>query len=422
MSKKKSIVILSFAAALILGLGIYSVYSGRRLRNYRRAAEHAAQLAFEETVEAVDSMSDTIRKSPYATDGAMCGRICSQVYADARAAEAAMSTLPFATQELEQLSAYLNQAGDYAYTMCSGAAENGFTGEQIRELTELAESASSLSGSLEELRRGYHEGSFIMDSREKSLRNIGAGREAGKISGEMLRFESEFPKRANLSYDGIYSDRLPKTGGSRLSDAEMLAMAADFAGVSPAELKLSYEFEGTDGRKCYSSGDMQLCLGPKGVEGMNRSRLVPEKKLSLDEAEKKAEEFLEKHHIDDLLLTESGESGNVANFKFACVQDDAVCLDSFVKLAVAMDDGSVLNYNAADCCRDRIDARWTVDADEAAAKTPENLSLENIRKVIIHSPGGENTACYELKCTDTGKNQIKIYINAETGKQADIVL
>ena len=203
--RKAAIVLGTYALALIAVLGIFSYMSSSRLADYRLAARYSAQEALEETVTAVSHMSGALKKSVYATDAGMRAKICAQVYADALAAEAAMSTLPFATQELEQISGYLNQVGDYAYTLCaSAAAEGGFTGDEAENLAKLSALAASLTDSLSELQRSYHNGSIEMDSGETRLQNIGLDPSTGKVSTELLRYESEFPRRASMDYDGRY--------------------------------------------------------------------------------------------------------------------------------------------------------------------------------------------------------------------------
>lgn len=421
-SKKLRIVLGIYACALIIVLGIFSFAGWRNLGSYRRAAKYSAQEAFEETVTAIDHMSGTLRKSLYATDGSMSAKICAQVYADALAAEAAMSTLPFATQELEQLSGYINQVGDYAYTLCSEAAGDGFTDEQAANLAKLSGLADGLASSLRELQVSFHNGTVIMDSSEQSLRNVGVDTSAGKISTELLRYEAEFPRRASLEYDGKYGAKAAESGGKQLSDAEKLAVAARFAGVSPGEVKLAYDYDGEGGRKCYSAGDMLICIGPSGVESMGRSRLVSEGRISLEKAQEIAAEFLEKHGYKDMALISAGGSDTVAQLKYASTQDGALCLDNFIKLSIALDDGSVYSFNAGSYSPEKCQARWDISEAQAEDTLPDGLTLNDVRKVIVRSDGQQDLACYELDCSDGSGGDVKIYVNAVTGRQADIVI
>ena len=366
-------------------------------------------------------MSAALKKSVYATDGGMCAKICSQVYADALAAEAAMATLPFSTQELEQISGYINQVGDYAYTLCAAAAPEGFTDEQAENLASLSTLAEGLSASLRELHTGFHNGSVTMDSSELSLRNVGTDTGEERISAELLRFESEFPRRAELEYDGRYGvNDESGAAGKKLSDAEKLAMAASFAGVSPAEVRLAYDYEGVEGRKCYGAGDMLVCVGPRGVESMGRSRLISESRISAEKAQEIAFSYLENHGFMDMTLIAAEEGGGTARMKFASTQDGALCLDNFVRISVALDDGSIYAFNAESYSPDAVEAEWDISEQQALSALPESLTAADVKKVVIQSDGGRSMGCYEHDCTTSDGGEVKIFVDAVTGRQAEI--
>ena len=38
------------------------------------------------------------------------------------------------------------------------------------------------------------------------------------------------------------------------------------------------------------------------------------------------------------------------------------------------------------------------------------------------SPGGSSVPCYELKCSDEKGREVKLYINAVTGLQQEIII
>lgn len=424
--RKAAIVLGTYALALIAVLGIFSYISSSRLSRCRLAARYSAQEALEETVTAVSHMSAALKKSVYATDAGMRAKICAQVYADALAAEAAMSTLPFATQELERISGYLNQAGDYAYTLCASAgAEEGFTDEETENLTRLSSLAASLAQSLTELQRGYHNGGIEMDSGETRLQNIGLDPSAGRVSTELLRCESEFPRRASMDYDGRYgaaAQQEESAGAKKLSDAEKLAMAAGFAGVSPAQIRLAYDYEGTDGVKCYAAGDALVVVDDGGVKSMGRSRLVSEARITDERAQQLAHDFLESHGYKDMTLIAAERAGGMARMKFASTQDGALCLDNFVTLSVALDDGAVCAFNAESYSAGRCDVTWSITETEAMSGVPEGLEITDVRRVIVRTEGRRDVGCYELLCTAPDGAEVAIYVDAVTGLQNEIVV
>lgn len=421
MSKKLKTVLATYVSAAVIVLGLCTWVEHNSLADYRLAAKYSSGRAFEETVGAVDGLSRALEKSVYATDGGMCSRICSEAYANALAAETAMSTLPFSTQELEQIAAFLNVAGDYAYTLSRQTSQDGFTQEQIETLTEMSGTAAALAESLRSLQGSVNGGDVIMDSREARLMNVGLDDEAEKLSARLLQYEAEFQPMAEFVYDGKFSPQDEEESFGRLDEQEMLAMAAEFAGVTQEELKKEYDYQGEDGRSSYSARGITICVSPAGVESMSQSRLVGESVLSLEEAEALAETFLKERGFEDLELDSAGINGAVAVMRFVKLENGAACLDDTLSISVALDDGSIYSFNAVNYSSGETGAEWTVDQEEAEQALPESLSVADSRKVILKSPGGQDLACYEFSCTDGEERQVVIYVDAATGKQCEIV-
>ena len=205
MKRKAKILLISYVSVLVVALALYAWAGQWGLGWYRRTVGESASLAYEETVRSVETLSQVLAKSPYATDPEMCDRICCEAYACAAAAESAMSTLPFSTWELEQLSGFLNTSGDYAYSLCGQG--QAFTDKQRQELRELAASAAEFSETLLTLREDLENRELTMDSREQRLQNVGT--ETGpRLSGELLAYEaaSEFVSRTAENLDSLLDD------------------------------------------------------------------------------------------------------------------------------------------------------------------------------------------------------------------------
>lgn len=420
MSKRTFTIFASYALALILVLGIFSLVSYRRLNTYRLASKYGSMLAFEETVGAVDRMSQALGAGVYATDGSMCSSICSRVYAEALAAEAAMSTLPFATHELEEIARYINQVGDYAYTLSSEAAQEGFTKENVEDLRELSKVADGLKKSLRELQSSVNNGSVLLDRRERDIINVDVDESVGLVSGEFARFEEEFPHRSNLVYDGKYSYQEKEHSAKSLSDAQTLAMAARYAGVSPGEMKVLYEYE--DGGKCYGVGELRVLADSRGVESMTHSRLVSESKLSMDKARHIAKSFLEKQGFESFQQTAESQEGGLARFSYAAVQDGVLLPDREMHLTVALDDGSIYGFSRDSYSEEKVHAQWSISAEQAAQTLPESLMLKETDRVILQSEGGNDLPCYRLICENEQGQNVTIYVDALSGKQSRIEL
>lgn len=417
--RKTRILVITYAAAAIAALGLYSFAVHGQLERHSYIARYSSAQAFEQTVAATEALSMAMQKSAYATDGAMCSLICSEAYADALAAETAMSSLPFSTQELEQLSAFLNVAGDYAHCLSYEAAAEGFNEKQVRELSSMGRRAEELAKALREMQGSVNRGDIIMDSRVTEIANVGV-EDGDKLSGELLDYEAQFDCGSTPDYDGKYALCQESGGGLRLTEEDMLRQAAEFAGVSKEALKKEYDYEGGDGRHCYSAGEMMICVSSAGVESMASTRLVSDISISEKEAQSAAESFLQNHGFENLALINTRSQGAVLRLEFAGLEGDALYLDNTLTVAVAMDDGSIYAFNAADYCADKTGAEFTVSQEQAEEKLPQSLKALEARKVILKSDGGKALPCYEFSCSDKNRREVTIYVDAQTGIQRRI--
>lgn len=421
MSKKAKIIIATYASAAIVALGIFGYVGFTHLGEFRMATKYSSDRAYDEMVVSVKTMSDALDKSVYATDGSMCSKICSEAYANAMAAETAMSTLPLATHELEQIAAFINSVGDYTYTLCGQAASEGFTDEQVEMLTKMGALAAEFAVTLREIQAASDIGEVLMDTRELRVENVLEQPEAQKLSARLLEYEQSFQSLEKLEYDGKYG-KSEQTLSGEYSEDEMLELAAEYAKLSPEELELVYEYEGEDGRRSYRAGELLVCVNNSGVRSLNQSRLVSEGRIDQQEAQSIAEEFLKTLGFEALELAESKSNGRIASMKYNRVQDDARYVDNSINVSVALDDGSIYSFNAEKYSGEESEFSWEVSEEEAAQKLPGSLKLKESSKVIIKSPGGIDTACYEFTCEDSNGRKVKIYVDAVTGMQCNIVL
>ena len=255
-----------------------------------------------------------------------------------------MSVLPFSTHELEKLSGFLNMTGDYSASLISGA-EAELSEEQKQQLRQLSLSAADFAARLSQLQTEVNDGSVLMDSMEQQ--RFARSKTGGEmLSSRLLSYEQEFTSPEEFVYDGKYSPTEERQAGS-LSPDEAKQIAADAAGVEARELKEEYSYEGEDGRKCYSAGELMLCVSSRGLESMSQSRLVSTGGLGGEEARAKAEEFLESLGYEDLALSAENVSETLAIFRYAPEQDGAIRRDDYISISVALDDGSIYSFDAS---------------------------------------------------------------------------
>ena len=406
-----------YAAAAILALAGLCWAAEDRLGFYRREAGYGSARAFEEAAASAGELSLTLKKLAYVTDDSLGRSLCALAAADARAAETAVSILPFDTQELEQTQGFLNRCGDYAMSLI--VDEDGALGTEAREhLTALSSSAAGLSGRLTELRGMLAEGSAEMDSREIPLQNLGAS-ETPRLSALLLDYEGSFTPPEAFAYEGIYSPREQRAPGT-LSEQQTRAVAAKAAGVEERELREERTAEGPDARRCYSAGGLLIGVSARGLDYLAQTRLIGSPTLEPEAAREIAEAFLEANGFEGLILDSAGDNGALAVLRYAPEQEGALRTDDGVTVSVALDDGSIFAFDGSRYDPEPAQVSWRTDREAALEKLPENAVPVSDRKVIRKSPGGTRRAAYEFICTGAEGETLRIFVDAETGRQTGV--
>ena len=404
MSIKTKRLLIIYTLTALIALSGYACAAARELESLRLSTRYASARAFEEAVSAVEGMSGALRKLAYVTDESLGKSLCAQACADAQAAETALSILPFDNWELEKLESWLGRAGDYAGSLCA-LAETRLPDEHREHLRAHGEAAADFAGQLRNMQAQLHDGNITMDTREKRLLNVEA-EDTRKLSAMLLGYESGF----------AYSPAQEEAGGT-LSEGEALNLAAKAADVEPRELREEYDYEGPEGRRCYSAGGLLIGVSSRGLEFMGRSRLVSAASVGREQAQKNAEAFLEKMGYADLALYEAGGSDYVAAFRYAPTQDGVMRPDDALSISVALDDGSVYAFDATKYSARAIELSWNTD-EEAARKTlPSGVEAVSARKLIRKSPGGNYLPCWELTI---GDGEARVYVDARSGRQCAV--
>ena len=418
MSLKLRRLIVIYTLTALTALSGYAFAASKQLDRLRLTAGYESARAFEEAVSAVGDLSESFKKLAYATDEALGKSLCAQACAEALSAETALSILPFETQELEKLQGFLGRAGDYAGSLCA-LTDTRLSDEHREHLRACGEAAADFAAQLQGMQAKLHEGSVSMDTRERRLLNVGKGEEQ-KLSALLLGYEDGFKAPEEFVYEGRYSPVQEEMGGT-LSQTEALELAAKAAGVEPRELREEFDYEGPEGRRCYSAGGLLLGVSSRGLEFMGRSRLVSESRLNGEEARERAEAFLEKMGYEDLVFYDESGTGFVTTFRCAPTQDGVMRPDDALSISIALDDGSVYAFDATDYSARAVELDWETGEDEARATLPEGVEAVSARRLILKSPGGTYLPCWELSCEDEDGGA-RVYVDARTGRQCRVEL
>lgn len=144
--------------------------------------------------------------------------------------------------------------------------------------------------------------------------------------------------------------------------------------------------------------------------------------FDMKNAERIAEEFLEKLGYDDMEIVRSRQNGSTTDFTFVYEDDDVAYYPDEVRVKVCRTRGIVSGMDASKYLknhRDRGELNTKLTLAQAYDKLYKELSVDASRLTVIQTARGEKAA-YEMLCS-YGADRYLIYIDAMTGDELSII-
>ena len=141
--------------------------------------------------------------------------------------------------------------------------------------------------------------------------------------------------------------------------------------------------------------------------------------ISLEEAIKKAEKFLEDIDYPNMKASYYEKVDGTVVINFAPYKDNVIMYPDLIKLKVSMDDGEIIGFEALGYImmhHDRKLPEIKISQQEAREKITKDFRVTNVNMAVIPLESKREVLCYEFK-GEFDSQPFLIYINAESGKQ-----
>ena len=144
--------------------------------------------------------------------------------------------------------------------------------------------------------------------------------------------------------------------------------------------------------------------------------------FDLQNAERIAEEFLEKLGYEDMEIVRCRPNGSTSDFTFVYEQDGVAYYPDEIHVKVCRTRGVVSGMDASKYLRNhrgRDEVNVKMPLSEAYEKLYQGLNVEASRVAVIQTARGEKTA-YEMLCSYAEEKYL-IYLDAVTGEEISII-
>ena len=427
-----SAIILLLAVIVILAIYIY-----KKQTEYRQASENAYNMAFYEVVDYVQNVEVFLAKSLITNSPESSAESLTNVWREANLAMGYLAQLPISSHELENTSKFLNQVSEYSYSLYrKNLKDEELTDDDLKNLKELHEYSVELENVLNQLSADINDGRIAWGELTEEG-TVAFAKQVSNISQDSFdNLEQTFHEYSGLIYDGAFSEHITKKEkvgltGENIDEETAKNKAKELFSTNVKQIDSYGKSEGNItaynfGFTFEDDSTATVSISEKGghVIYMDKNREVLSEVLSQEEADSKAKEYLEKHEFKNMKETYYLKQSGIVTINYAYVQDDVIMYPDLIKVKVALDDGEILGiettgYLNSHTKRDLKEPRVTVE--EAKQSLNKDLKIESEELAIIPTEWETEVMCWEFEGDIEGLDFI-VYVNAETGKEEDILI
>ena len=138
----------------------------------------------------------------------------------------------------------------------------------------------------------------------------------------------------------------------------------------------------------------------------------------------RGKEFLVSREIENMRETYYLKEEGIVTINYAYEQDGVVVYPDLIKLKIALDNGEILGIETTGYLNSHYERnipRVNISKEEAKQNLNKNLNIVSESLAIIPTEFQTEIFCWEFK-GNINDTQFLVYINAETGKEEDILV
>lgn len=435
MKKRTFIRLISFSAALVTALCAWGITASVTAARYRHATDIANQRALMRLCEYLDNIETDLTKAAYVNSGVMLASLSGDLHKQATGAKTSLSALSSGDTQLANTYKFLSQVGEYTAALNKKAAAGGEINakerETLRRLTEFSATLSDRFGYMNELMQSdflsFEElRDVIVDTEKNSEKQVSYLEGAADTEETMVDFPS-------LIYDGPFSDNILSkdsellAGKAEVSREEARAIAARLLGSAESGVADDGEIGGKLPAYCFVCNGFRVSVTKNGgyLLSILSERVGSEEKVSFAAALNTATGFLSKCGYDNMKSTYYATENGVCVINFAYQDGNCLCYPDLIKVGVDLTDGKLVSFDASDYImnhKNRAAPEKTVSVREAVSAVAQCLTAKSAALAVIPTDSGGERSTYEITCEDSDGKTVLVYIDAETGEEADILI
>lgn len=426
---------ISYAVALVCILSVWGITQTAKTKEYEKQLLVAHQRSVASLSSYLDSIETDLRKMQYVNTLPMTSGLSMSLCKASAGAKSCLAELSAGDIQLSGINKFLSQASDYA-TALSKKTANGekLTEQDYEQISKLYEYAANLSKQISYMEEVMFSGSIDFENAVSTLSKL---QDKGDLSisyaDTVSDAEETFSDYPTLIYDGPFSDNMTKKESVLLKEEEEISLdeaktrAAHYSSIDENKLIRQEDEKGRIEAYVFYCDGTTVAVTKRGgyLFYILSDQYAGETKIDEKTAIEKARQYLEKFGYPSMKDSYYSDNDGICTVNFAYTQDDVICYADLIKVSIALDTGKIISLDASGYLMNHKQ-RTIPDAELSLSQAAKNLSVtltpKSSKTAVIPTDDGNELYAYEFLCSDKAGNDILVYIDAKTGKEADIKL
>ncbi len=435
MIKRHKIRIISFIVAVVVTLSVWGISQSVVNSKLKKEMAVSQQRTITSLASYVDSLANDLRKMQYVNTSTMASTLSLSLCKASAGAKNCLSSLSSGDTQLTNVNKFLTQSTDYVQSITKRVANGGTLTEQDhKQIKQLYDYAVKLSEQISYLEEVMFAGGVDFDDVTSTLGKLSDDGDLSiSYSSAVSDAEDSFSDYPTLIYDGPFADNVLEKDSEMLksekeiSESEAKKKAAEYSGVKEENLIRQDDENGKIKAYVYYSDGVSVAVTKNGgyLLYLLSDAFAGEEKLNADNAIQKARQYLEKIGFSSMKDSYYSINDGICTVNFAYTLGDVICYADLIKVGVALDTGNIVTADAEGYLmnhKQRSVGSDVLSQSEAQKAISSNLTVQNVKRAIIPMSDGKEIYTYEFLCRDKDGNDVLVYMDAKTGKEADIKL
>lgn len=444
-------------------LGMWAAWTSR-LRQYSNRVslelEAERQRNFHELVGHMQSIQGLLGKGTAAGSVRQNMFYMSEVYRRTSLANANFMALPLPGPLSAGMGKFLNQTGDFAYSIARNeAAGRVMDSKQRVELVRLQQAAAQLASNLQAVGQQSSQKGFRWTGPAPRMADVIRGRQptpspapvaqhqaaTNLLPGGLESIGPQMDRMPMMIYDGPFSDHLkdrkPAMTGAMISEEEArkraVAFIPDGNRYSVVEtvkrsgtpktfaVRMASSGAGAGGKPNGYSLTVDVAQEGGYLVSFVNSRPPGPAKLSLQQARDLGKAYLDQHGFPNMVPTYGEAVDGLATIQYALQERGIMIYPDQAKVRIALDTGEIVGVDARQYImshRERGQLEVPAVSQAAAAKTINpDLKVQRVQRALIPTEAGDNEVLTYEFMGRLGDDTYLVYVNAKTGEEERII-